>query len=161
LPELTRGRLPDPDFAATEKLYRRVSPDHIDSLGKVDPVAIKIGLSFPAPKVGEMGCPSVNRSKYSVPADVLPPDCAGRDLSGWIVFEIGVSKIPGPLEAADGRIFAFTPVHHPLPECYAHSVIVSGEFKGPALAPVYSRPPETMRQEFRGLFASALTKATL
>jgi hypothetical protein len=95
----------DPD----ELLYRRYSLVHIVN-GQVAPQSI----SFPKP--------SLNRSRFSRPEDVLHVDCCnGKELTGWGVLESNASDLRVSAESGDSRTFTLYPKHVPEPTCYAHS----------------------------------------
>jgi hypothetical protein len=143
IPERLRrlGRPVDPNFSAAEKLFRRIPPrlDHIVD-GKLLPPAIK----FPDF--------SVNREKYSQPADVLlgvDPDGAIRTYPdhGIAAFEVG--DVPLELKANDGEVYTFKVLHEPLDENYSHSEVrtyVDGNRS--------QRVPQTIKSIFRStLFA--------
>jgi hypothetical protein len=101
------------------------------------------------------GAPSVNRALYSIPADVLHPDCCdGHDRSDCLVYAISVKDLPGPFHCQDGRDFAFIPHHDPLESCFAHSVVKS--IDSADVAQAYTQLPKSLREPFRVRFASLL-----
>lgn len=119
-PHYQDGTPEDQVFTEGEPLYRRYRIEHFQN-SQLLPSAFK----FPRP--------SFNRAKYSVPEDVLHPDCCGgkRLQDGFGVLECSSTDLPTPLEAGDGRLFEFTTVHKPLQCCYAHTEIcckVDGDF---------------------------------
>jgi hypothetical protein len=103
------GRTAVDEFDADEFLYRRYSTVHIVD-GQVTPQSI----SFPKP--------SFNRSKFSLPQDVLHADCCdGKELPGWGVLEGCVPELRVSAESGDKRPFVTYPKHIPKETCYAHS----------------------------------------
>ena len=103
-------RDPDQNFAGDEFLFRRFPKSSLVN-GWPTPLTI-----FPIEQ--ESGI-SVNRSRYSLPQDVLEPDCCnGNHRTGMIVLEFAVSDLPDRI-AADGREYAFVPKHVPHKCCYA------------------------------------------
>jgi hypothetical protein len=108
-------------FRATELLYRRLSKDELGENGEVDASRIEqVRFERDVQKA-----PSVMRSAFSKPLDVLHFLCAKRDTSDWVVYSIPVGELPDNVESADGRVFRFFPIHMPEPKCGAHSVIAS------------------------------------
>lgn len=156
MPQHTDGRSANQSFPPDEKLYRRIHPIEINSMGEVIPARIQT-VSF---KSSVEGAPSVNRALYSTPADVLHPDCCdGRDRSDYLVYAISVKDLPGVLHCQDGRDFAFIPHHHPLETCFAHSVVKSVDVADGAQ--VYRQLPKSLREQFRVRFASLLEPVTI
>jgi len=136
-------------FTREELLYRRVSPSEV-AAGEVVPSSFN-SVSF---QKDLDGAPSVNRSRFSGPYDVIHTDCAGgRDVSSFLVYFIEVASLPGPLQSDTGQMFAFYPHHRPLPTCGAHSVIGSCLTGQPG---EYSRPPRPIRNAFRVQLAMRL-----
>jgi hypothetical protein len=151
LPQHTEGRSAHQVFSPDEKLYRRIHPSEVNSMGEVIPARIQT-VAF-KPTVD--GAPSVNRALYSTPEDVLHPDCCdGRDRSDCLVYAISVKDLPRVLHCQDGRDFAFIPCHQPLETCFAHSVIKSVESAD--VAQGYRQLPKSLREQFRVRFASLL-----
>ncbi len=109
-------------FADTELLYRRVSPEEVLPNGELDASRFEIRQYGKDVK----GSPSVIRSKFAPPEDVLHPDCAGgKTYHGYLIFRIPVSALPQDITAEDGKVFAAYPAHLPEPKCGAHSVVAT------------------------------------
>lgn len=110
LPErlFRRGRLPDPDFQATEQLFHRCKQADI-----IDNRLIPAAISFRNW--------SVNRSKYSEPRDVLLPSWLE-----WGIAVFTVADVPAPFMAeGTGIAWSFRMEHVPEEENYSHSEIRS------------------------------------
>jgi hypothetical protein len=123
-------------------------------MGEVIPACIQVTVSF---KSTLEGAPSVNRALYSVPADVLHPDCcAGVDRSDHLVYAIEVKDLPGDLHCEDGRDFTCIPHHSPLETCFAHSVIKSMDCAD--VSQGYTQLPKYLRTLFRVRFALLLKR---
>lgn len=141
----------DAPFTADELLYRRMNPDELNSKGEVDPS--RINLTSFTPNVES--APSVNRSRFSGPDDVLHSDCAQRDTTNWKVFYIRVDSLPEHLVTGDGgRSFDFYPKHIPLEQCGAHSVVAScatGDVNK-----IYMKPSGKVARAFKTQFAISL-----
>src|ERR1700730_5551777 len=99
MPEERKGRAADQAFADDELLYRRFREGDIVA-GFIFPASFK----FP---------PSFNRSKYSVPEDVIHEHCAdGRNVSHWGIYSVAVRD--ARCSASSGLItFRFWPNHDP------------------------------------------------
>ena len=106
-------------FVSAELLYRRVGPDEINSKGEVKPLNIA-GISF---KAEVESAPSVLRSEFSQPYDVLHELCAEKDVTGWFAYYVRVDCLPEQVVSGDERVFRFFPKHVPLTTCGAHSVV--------------------------------------
>jgi hypothetical protein len=119
---------PDPHFASTERLFRRV------------PVADVVGMS-----VNDTALPmpsfSVNREKYSIPGDVL------RGYAGFRVAAFKVEDIPPELSSESGDGYQFGVEHEPLPENYSHSGVHTYR-EGMKQE---KKPPKLVRKKFRDL----------
>jgi hypothetical protein len=133
-------------FQDGESLYRRYLASHFQD-GELDPSAIR----FDEP-------PSFLRSAFSLPEDAIHPDCAdGKDVSNYGVLKMQASEAQHQEKARNGSAFDFTPVHRPLPSCYAHSEIhcsCAANLEGK-----YSEPPKDVRKAFRLRIARALSVA--
>jgi hypothetical protein len=106
-------------FSSQELLYRRVSPSELTA-GILDPSRMN-SISFS--KEVE-GAPSLLRGLFSSPFDVLDKNCCdGKDKSGCLVYYIEVAHVPSGLPSGEGVLYAFYPMHNPLPSCGAHSVL--------------------------------------
>jgi hypothetical protein len=140
-------------FTDGELLYRRVSPDELNSKGEVDPSRIN-AISF---NKEVQSAPSVNRSEFSTPEDVLDQLCSnGKDVSFWFVFFVRVDGLPKGIIAGDGRIFNFLPCHVPLHDCGAHSVIKSCLATDSNNA--YTKPTQAVINDFKVKFATKLMR---
>ena len=123
------GAAIDPDFPPSEELYLRLKTVLRDNTPAI---------------LGQLRFPdfSVNRQRYSDPADVLKPSWPD-----WGIVSFTVADIPGPVEspppAADE--FEFRAEHVPVPGNYAHSEVCS--YKNGKRAD--RRPPRTVRLSFR------------
>jgi hypothetical protein len=120
------GQVPDPEFEASERLFRRIHPDHF-----VGGVVTDAFLPFPSF--------SVNREKYSHPEDVL------REHPHFGIAAFAVGDIPKTLQADSGQVYEFGVEHLPLPDNYAHSEVHS------FLAGAKALPPRIVRKRFRDL----------
>ena len=100
---------------------------------------------------------SVNRSKYSLPEDVLEPDCCdGNFRPEYVVLQILVSELPTEITASNGTSYRIRPVHRPKETCYSHSEIWCNE-QGDIDQP-YQRPPKDVRNLFYGELARAFAR---
>ncbi len=120
------GQVPDPEFEASERLFRRIHPDHF-----VSGILTDAFLPFPSF--------SVNREKYSRPDDIL------REHPQFGIAAFAVGDIPQKLDAEPGQVFEFGVEHVPLPDNYAHSEVHS------YLAGTKAKPPRIVRKRFRDL----------
>jgi hypothetical protein len=103
------GRAAVDEFDDGEFLYRRYLMVHF-----VDGRVLPQSISFPKP--------SFNRSKFSLPQDVLHVDCCdGKDRLGWGVLEGKVPELRVSADSGDNRRFSTYPKHIPESTCYAHS----------------------------------------
>jgi len=139
-------------FSPEELLYRRVNPSHLNTNGELGPETLNT-FSFEA---SIESAPSVNRSQFSQPEDVIHINCAcGKDVSGYLVYSINVVSLPTNLEFGS-KVFRFFPVHIPLALCGAHSVI-SCCYEADSYQK-YEKPPRPVRNAFRTLLATKLRK---
>jgi hypothetical protein len=136
-PQHSDDRVPDAHFPAAELLYRRYSNTHVNGR-QLRPQAIR-----PLPHA------SVNREKYSVPEDVLHPNCCDeKTYQNLGVFAFSVESVEAEaLQLTnDARVFQFFLVHDPLKLCKAHSEIQCRELTtGDTLEDV----PKTIRERLR------------
>lgn len=146
---------PKAPFTPEELLYRRVERSELNSRGEVDPTRIN-AVSF---RKDVESAPSVMRSKFSSPQDVLDVLCAERDVNGWLVFSIRVDELPTGLTTGDGRSFDFFPKHVPLENCGAHSVTASALSGDPSRT--YAKPNPKVTAAFKARFATALKQVPL
>lgn len=103
-----RGRVEDPEFAATERLFRRYKGEHF-----VHGQFANMGLPFRTP-------PSVNREKYSVPDDVLISK--SDEFMGWGVLSFSAGDVP-PSFPPELPTYTFFPQHKPMDDNYGHSEV--------------------------------------
>jgi len=119
-PQRANGRHPDGNFATDETLYRRFHPLDIDRDGTLIASQL-VDRDFPGL--------STNRSRYSVPEDVLHRDCCNRnDCSGWGIARLQVSALNHLFEISGddpthGVQYRLLIQHVPLDHCYAHTEI--------------------------------------
>ena len=146
----TRGGLEaDQTFDSAEKLYRRVPPECLSPLGELVPSHISCSFGDSVRKA-----PSVVRSKYAGPLDVLHSDCAnGKDVSGHLVFYVSVSELPSEVEAGNKEIYDFIPLHDPEELCFAHSVISCLRRGNPTAE--YQKPTNAVRNKLKDLFVKS------
>jgi hypothetical protein len=138
------GRDADQDFSIDELLFRRLPKNSLVD-GWPTPLTIPIEE--------ESGI-SVNRARYSLPQDVLEPDCCnGNHRTGMVVLQFAVSDLPERI-AADGREYAFIPKHVPQDCCYAHSEIWCNPSGDIGLA--CEKPSKTIRNLFRAKLLSRM-----
>jgi hypothetical protein len=137
-------------FSGDELLYRRLERHELNENGEVDPTRIN-SISF---RADVESAPSVMRSRFSDPEDVLHVLCAERDTTGWRVYFIRVDALPVNLKSGDGRSFDFFPKHVPLIDCGAHSVVACAE-SGDA-GKIFVRPSTKVINDFKVRFATAL-----
>ena len=136
-----RGRPIDPEFLPPELLYYRIGvPGGVGS--RPDGVDIRLPED------------SVNRGKYSEPADVLYPDCFHLGVA-----EFPVSGIPAPRsftdQAGETREFRLRAEHDPYEDNYAHSEVRA--FREGTRVKRTGKIPVTIKAEFRQLIAEAMT----
>lgn len=123
---------PDPEFEDSERLFRRIHPEHF-----MEGVLADAFLPFPSF--------SVNREKYSQPEDVI------RDHPTFGIAAFAVGDIPPELEGEPGQAFRFGVEHAPLPDNYAHSEVHS--YQNGAKA----KPSRIVRKRFRDLLRQRAT----
>ena len=137
-------------FFGDELLYRRLEQRELNEKGEIDPTRIN-SVSF---KADVESAPSVMRSRFSAPEDVLHVLCAGRDTSGWLVYAIRVDELPQGLKAGDERSFDFLPKQVPLEDCGAHTVVACAESSDAAKK--YIKPSTKVTNDFKVKFALGL-----
>lgn len=131
-------------FQEREHLYRRYLASHFED-GELDPSAIR----FNEP-------PSFLRSCFSVPEDAIHPNCAdGQDVSKYGVLQMAASAAHFEARTLDSTIYQFSPVHRPLPSCYAHSEIHCRRVA--ELSGTHVEPPKDVKKAFRLRIARALS----
>lgn len=134
-----RGRPPVPNFAGDESLYRRFRRADSQN-GVILPSALKF------PSKGENTGQSVNRSRFSQPADALWTE--KERMNGLGVFEFPVAELPNILVCpTTARSFTFFPKHVPLNRNYAHSEIWCDAL--PRLNAEYVHPTSLVKKELR------------
>jgi len=121
-------------FDDDEVLYRRYLLAHF-----VDHELVPQHFQFPRP--------SLNRSRFSQPVDVLHPDCCdGRNLGpGWGVLECSASDVRVSVQSHDHQELVLRPMHRPLPTCYAHSELWCIVAESGAEV----KPSSTVKEKFR------------
>ena len=97
------ARTPEPTIPDDEALYRSVAKDDVDEHG-----ALATAVEMPA-------C-SFNRSKYSVPEDVIVPS---RPKENGIL-EVTPRELPPPVPRASGEPYEFFAADDPIDENEAH-----------------------------------------
>ncbi len=141
------GRSPDQTFGGDELLFRRLPKGQLIN-GWPVPAGI---LAFDDDGV------SVNRSRYSLPQDVLEPDCCGgHERTGHVVLEFAVADLT-TLIPVEGREFFFLIKHNPLPCCYPHSLIWCNA-ESDAEKP-YVKPSKTVRNLIRAEILTRMKSA--
>jgi hypothetical protein len=125
------GRAIDPHFLPGEKLFRRIKQEHF-----VDGNFSPLSISFDNP-------PSLNRSKYSHPTDVLFSE--QDEFLGWGVISFPVHQIPRAYPQ-HSPMYTFTPTHAPLENNYSHSEIFCDRI--PATG-AYTEPQQGIRKLMR------------
>lgn len=118
---------PDPELEPSERLFRRIPPEHFEGGFLSDAF-----VPFPVF--------STNREKYSRPEDVV----AAHPRYGIAAFAVG--DIPPILDD-----FTFRAEHRPEPGNYAHTEVLS--LQGEALA----EPPRIVRKRFRDLLRQRMS----
>lgn len=148
-----RGELqPDQVFDAEEKLYRRVPANCLSPQGEV--VASNIRCEF---KKDVKKSPSVVRSKYGSPTDVLHRDCAGgKDVADHLVFYLVVGELPQRVESGTKQLYDFYPLHEPDDDCFAHTVIACRKDDGSNDG--YHEPTTPVRNKLKAQFVAAFIK---
>lgn len=126
---LRRGRPVDPVFEPEERLYRRLRVIDVDLEGRIEPTSLE------SPDF------SVNRGKYSEPADVILSD------SSHGIASFTVADVPESLLSAEEIEFQFSVEHDPLDDNYSHSEVRSYK-SGGRLGP-RKKPPKAIKTLFR------------
>ena len=137
-------------FSPEELLYRRVGPGELNSQGELLPTTIA-GISF---KAEVQYSPSVMRSDFSEPSDVLDILCATKDVTGWTVYFIRVDRLPENIVSGDNRVFCFFPRHIPEEMCGAHSVVACCRVDDPERK--HLKPSAKVTYDFKVKFALGL-----
>jgi hypothetical protein len=117
---------PDQEFESSERLFRRIHPDHL-----AGGMVLDAFLPFPAF--------SVNREKYGLPEEVI------RHHPSFGIASFTVGDIPEALEDPGGQVYRFGVEHRPEPENYAHSEVHSYRDG------MTQEPSKTVRKRFREL----------
>ncbi len=126
---LRGGRPVDPVFGPEERLYRRLRVLDIDSEGRIEPTSLE------SPDF------SVNRGKYSEPADVILSD------SSHGIASFTVADVPESVLSAEEVEFRFPVEHDPLDSNYSHSEVRS--YKGGRRLGPRKKPPKAIKTLFR------------
>jgi len=111
---MQNGRVTDPKFVDSEKLYLRITPDHLGKESKILPS----GVRFPVQ--------SVNRGKFSLPADVILPNADPKS-KGWYLLGVAVLRVGDlpTIEDGQGKPYKFVVQHSPDFDNYAHSELLA------------------------------------
>jgi len=119
---------PDPEFAPSERLFRRVPAWDVvgDSVNDT---------ALPSPSF------SVNREKYSVAHDVL------KGHEGFRVAAFLVSDLPDDVASNEGYRYRMGVEHEPVAENYSHSGVHTFQ-EGIKLT---EKPPKHVRKKLRDL----------
>ena len=106
------GLKPDPDFAADERLYRRVKPDQISEENHV------LALALDDITERHPSC-SFNRSKYSDPEDVLDSNHPAYNRIAFLV----AGNLPEPQSHPSNptMMYAFRLTHLPDRDNHSHT----------------------------------------
>jgi hypothetical protein len=140
-PRYQNGDPDDQVFSDGELLYRRYRAEHF-----LEQKLLPSAFTFPRQ--------SFNRAKYSMPEDVLHPECChGKELAGWGILECSSTNLPTPIGGTDGRAFQFEAVHQPLECCYAHTEIWCKTGEGG----VIDQPSPKVKEAFRVRLAQMMT----
>lgn len=108
------GLKPDPEFTPTERLYRRIGPEHIDEQNHVMGGAVEdITDRHPS-------C-SFNREKYSNPEDVLDSNKPAMNRIACLVAGDLPAPVPHPLEP--NKKYEFRLEHLPEEDNYSHTEV--------------------------------------
>jgi len=119
------GRPDDPVFDASEALYRRCHPEHVDEYERGKFRILPAAWS-------DLHNMSVVRGKYSQPdharwdSTTDPENPAGfkpKLYRDWYVAGVQVAGIPEPIATAGGVTYSFAPTHVPFDDLYSHSEI--------------------------------------
>jgi hypothetical protein len=129
------GRDEDQSFDSSEKLFRRYTQSHY-----INGQFSNTGLSFNTP-------PSVNRERYSQPADALFSEA--NEFANWGVLSIRVEDLPPSFPVQDPQ-YSFWPKHRPLEDNYAHSEVWSDRVPPTG---EYVKPAPSIRKLFRTMLS--------
>jgi hypothetical protein len=155
LPIKRRDKGSDQRFSDSERLYKRVPPEHLTPDGEIEPSLIQCSFGK-----GVKSAPSVLRSKYGTARDALRSPCAnGKDVSAHVVFYVKVAGLPKQIVSGDNKSFDFYPFHDPDDDCYAHTVIACRTGEGGSTD--YSMPSNAVKNKFKATLVSALKRAPM
>jgi hypothetical protein len=132
MPEAPVLPVPDPEFEASERLFRRIHP-----VFYVEGSLSEGFIPFPAF--------SVNREKYSSPEDVI------AESPHFGIASFRVVDIPERLVVDSSRGYEFGVEHVPETGNYAHSEVRSYSDG------VMAEPPKSVRKRFRDLLRRRIT----
>lgn len=156
MPPLTLEQVDaDTPFLDDELLYRRIAVDELNSQGEVDATRIG-GIRF---NQDVQSSPSVMRSQFCTPTDVLDQLCTQRDVSNWSVFSLRVADLPQNLLSGDKRLFNTFAHHSPELTCGAHSVIACSAAESDP--PVHIQPSVAVINQIKVELANRLRKVDL
>jgi hypothetical protein len=130
-----KGRGEDQAFDAAEKLFRRYTRAHYTN-GQFS----NTGFSFSSPQ-------SVNREKYSEPADTLFSE--SDEFENWGVLSFKAEDLPATFPPNNPR-YSFLPKHVPMEDNYAHSEVWCDTV--PATGG-YVKPSSGIRKLFRAVLS--------
>ena len=139
---ITGERGPQPEFPASEEVYRRFQAEHF-----VQNVLSNIGLPFPRT--------SFNRQSLSEPEDVLWHDQEDRRFEGWGVFAVTAAQTRMCLPTGDGRTLNFDLEHNPLPLNYSHTELKCIDVDAQEEV---KRPSNKVRKEYHVELSRAASK---
>jgi hypothetical protein len=134
-------------FSDDELLYRRIGPDDFNSKGELKPTRINFTRDV-------QEAPSVMRSEFCTPEDVLHISCAKVVRPELMVYFSRVDWLPQEILSGDQRTFCFFPLHRPEETCGAHSVIGCGHVDDPEKN--YQRPSGKVVNDFKVKYAAIL-----
>ena|SRR2546425_1978196 len=132
------GRTEDQAFHATEKLFRRYIRVHY-----INGQFSNTGFAFNTPQ-------SVNRQKYSEPADAVFSET--DEFADWGVLSFKVEDLPASFPPENPR-YTFFPKHVPMEDNYSHSEVwcdsvpVTGR---------YIKPSSGTRKLFRTVLSQSI-----
>lgn len=153
---IKRGKRPaNQRFRPEEKLYRRVPPGSINSLGEIEPSSLQISFDKDV-----KSAPSMVRARYASPRDAIHQCCAGpRDVSSFAVFFLRTAELPKGIGSGDGKQLDFYPLHDPEETCYAHTVVAC-KHEGEGIG-AYVKPSRPAKNAFKAQFVAALRRVEM
>jgi hypothetical protein len=149
-PQSADGRKADHQFENSEKLFRRFAPSDFTD-GRLGIDRISASIRFPTSREvkedpqNAKKSPSWIRSRYGTAADAIDIKCAKTAVPNHGVISVQVGGIPNEIAAGDRDSFDFYPLHDPLEECYAHTLVCprrTGQTE-------YEEPPKQVKNKLR------------